>query len=169
MEQVEQEMEKWLETGRELELPAWEELPAIPLYMDQVILYLRECLSFFQQDENSPLLTSSMINNYVKNGVLPHPDKKKYRKEHLGALMAVCMLKQVLSIQELKTLLDGQEIGPELYELFREAQTGAVQETCRSLQGSKANLKREALRLAAEANAKRCAAQQILHALESDD
>ena len=68
-----------------------------------------------------------MINNYVKNGLIPHPDKKKYTKEHLAGLMAVCMLKQVLSIQDIKTLLTGWEITGETYELFRGAHTQAVQ------------------------------------------
>ena len=48
-----------------------------------------------------------MINNYVKTGLIPHPDKKKYTKEHLAGLMAVCMLKQVLPIQDIKTLFSG--------------------------------------------------------------
>ena len=32
---------------------------------------------FFERDGQSSLLTSSMINNYVKTGVLPHPEKKR--------------------------------------------------------------------------------------------
>lgn len=171
MEQARERIQAWLTEGKAQELPAWGELPSIPLYMDQVILYLRDSFCFFQRNEDTPLLTSSMINNYVKNGVLPHPEKKKYSKEHLGALMAVCMLKQVLSIQDIKTLLDGQEIGPELYGLFRETHTGAIQETLNTLQErceSGSSLRREALRLAAEANAKRCAAERILCELEKE-
>lgn len=134
-----------------------------PLYMDQVILYLGESLELFQR-EGSSLLTSSMINNYVKTGLIPHPDKKKYTKEHLAGLMAVCMLKQVLPIQDIKTLFSG---GMDLhtYALFRQAHTEALAETCRSLEetcASGADLKQAALLLAAEANAKRAAAQRIL-------
>lgn len=97
---------EWARQGQEAAPPAWEELPGIPLYMDQVILYLGESLELFQR-EGSSLLTSSMINNYVKTGLIPHPDKKKYTKEHLAGLMAVCMLKQVLPIQDIKTLFSG--------------------------------------------------------------
>ncbi len=111
------------------------------------------------------LLTNSMINNYVKKSVLPHPEKKKYSREHLAALTVICMLKQVLAIQDIGTLLQGKPMDPELYGAFLAAHTGAVRETCRELEEScqsGADLRREALRLAAESNAKRAAAERIL-------
>ncbi len=160
---VEERIGEWLKEGESHKLPAWDEFPAIPLYMDQVILYLKDSLGLFQREGGSSLLTSSMINNYVKSGVLPHPEKKKYEKKHLGALMLVCMLKQVLSLQDIKTLLDGEELGPELYRFFLETHLNAMRETCGALsQGRKENLWREALRLAVQANAQRAAAERIL-------
>lgn len=171
MDEARERVLRWAQEGEALTLPAWEELPSIPLYMDQVILYLQDSLRLFQGEEDR-LLTSSMINNYVKNQVLPHPEKKKYGREHLGALMAVCMLKQVLPIGDVKALLDEEPLGPEAYDLFRQAHTAAVRETCRSLSEhcqSGESLKKEALRLAAEANAKRAAAQRILQELQKED
>ena len=162
-EQARDLLAEWARQGQEAAPPAWEELPGIPLYMDQVILYLGESLELFQR-EGSSLLTSSMINNYVKTGLIPHPEKKKYTKEHLAGLMAVCMLKQVLPIQDIKTLFSGG-MDPHTYALFRQAHTEALAETCRSLEetcASGADLKQAALLLAAEANAKRAAAQRIL-------
>lgn len=156
---------EWAQSGAELSPPDWAALPTIPLYVDQVLLYLRDSLAFFERDEEDVLLTNSMINNYVKNGVLPHPLKKKYSRQHLAALITICMLKQVLTIPDIATLLDGQELGPELYEDFLSAHTGAVRETCRDLEEScrsGRDLRREALRLAAQANAKRAAAERIL-------
>ena len=155
-EQARDLLAEWARQGQEAAPPAWEELPGIPLYMDQVILYLGESLELFQR-EGSSLLTSSMINNYVKTGLIPHPDKKKYTKEHLAGLMAVCMLKQVLPIQDIKTLFSGFGVG--------------LAETCHSLEetcASGADLKQAALLLAAEANAKRAAAQRILSLLGED-
>lgn len=168
-EQARDLLAEWARQGQEAAPPAWEELPGIPLYMDQVILYLGESLELFQR-EGSSLLTSSMINNYVKTGLIPHPDKKKYTKEHLAGLMAVCMLKQVLPIQDIKTLFSGG-MDPHTYALFRQAHTEALAETCRSLEetcASGADLKQAALLLAAEANAKRAAAQRILSLLGED-
>ena len=57
---------------------------------------------------------------------------------------------------------------PHTYALFRQAHTEALAETCRSLEetcASGADLKQAALLLAAEANAKRAAAQRILSLL----
>lgn len=165
LEQAAQAVARWAEEGERTSPPSWQDLPSIPLYMDQVILYLGENLKLFQRDEDSSLLTSSMINNYVKTGLIPHPDKKKYTKEHLAGLMAICMLKQVLSIQDMKTLFSQSDMTDETYELFRETHIAAVKETCAALEETcrtGADLKRAALLLAAESNAKRAAAERIL-------
>ncbi len=62
--------------------------------MDQVMMFTGEALSLFERDEKQSLLTNSMINNYVKSGVVDHPVHKKYSKEHLSKLMMVGLLKQ---------------------------------------------------------------------------
>ncbi len=90
---------------RGVNMATWEELPDIPLYMDQVITYLERQLDSFQQVQSEALVTPSMINNYVKSKLLPKPEKKKYGKEHLARLLIVCTLKQVLPIQQIKELL----------------------------------------------------------------
>ena len=162
----------WAKEGEHLSPPSWDQLPAIPLYVDQVLQYLRDSLRFFERDSEDLLLTNSMINNYVKSGALPHPEKKKYKKEHLAALMAICMLKQVLALQDIVTLLDGQELDQRLYGEFLSSHTGAVRETCRQLSessGSKEELLRTALRLAAQANAQRAAAERILKELADEE
>ena len=41
----------WAREGKALSPPAWEQLPTIPLYVDQVLLYLRDSLRFFERDE----------------------------------------------------------------------------------------------------------------------
>ena len=145
MERAEQEILQWAKAGEKFSTPGWEELPGIPLYMDQVIFYLKDSLGFFQREPEGSLLTSSMINNYVKNGVLPHPD--------------------------IGELLRGQDIQG-VYGAFLAAHTAAVRETCRQLEEDWAagqDPKELALKLAAEANAKRAAAQRILAALERED
>ncbi|HWQ50261.1 MAG TPA: DUF1836 domain-containing protein [Terriglobales bacterium] len=76
----------------------WDRLPDIPLYMDQVVDYLGR-----QLDGEGP--TSSMVHNYVKSGLLPRPDGKRYSREHLARLSAICLLKQVLPVGELDGLM----------------------------------------------------------------
>ena len=86
-------------------LPSWQELPELELYMDQVLSlverYLRGYPGF---DERG--LTASMVNNYVKQGVVPPPVKKRYGREHLATLVMLCLLKPVLPIASIHALLD---------------------------------------------------------------
>lgn len=51
------------------------------------------------------VLTKTMINNYAKNGLLPSPEKKKYSKEHLLLLIFIYYFKNILSINDIQTLL----------------------------------------------------------------
>lgn len=85
--------------------PRWEELPKLLLYMDQVILVLEETLSLFVEEKEN-VVTSTMINNYVKQKVILPPVQKKYGREQLAQLMVVCLLKKVLSINEIAGLME---------------------------------------------------------------
>lgn len=154
---------EWLEKSREPLLPSWQELPSIPLYMDQVLFYLKEVLSFFETD-GTPLLTNTMVNNYVKAGVLPHPEKKKYSRAHLGALLMICMLKPVLSLKEIARLLGDAEMTETVYEQFRAEQETVVRAVCTVVEQEKAetSFQQLALRHALAANAERTAAQKLL-------
>ncbi|MBR6784054.1 MAG: DUF1836 domain-containing protein [Clostridia bacterium] len=81
-----------------IHLPRWEEFPAFELYVDQVIAFICEKLEPFNFNSEEPLLTQSMINNYVKNGVLNPPVKKKYNKTHLAKLVVICICKRMLPL-----------------------------------------------------------------------
>jgi len=83
----------------------WEGLPDIDLYMDQVVTYLRRQLALFQDDSEASLVTRSIINNYVKDGIVPRPVNKRYAREQLSSLMMACVLKRVLHMQQVKQLL----------------------------------------------------------------
>ena len=79
----------------------WDDLPDIPLYMDQVVSYLPRQMPGFGEGDG---LTSAMINNSIKDGLLERANGKKYGQEHLAYLTAICALKQVLSVREMKVL-----------------------------------------------------------------
>ena len=49
-----------------------------------------------------------MINNYVKHGIMPPPNKKKYSREHIAYLIIICSLKQALPIQDIKELIENR-------------------------------------------------------------
>lgn len=84
-----------------IKLPRWEEFPNFELYIDQVIAFINEKLDVFNPNPSEALITASMINNYVKNGVLPAPVKKKYNREHLGKLVVICIGKRMLSLTDI--------------------------------------------------------------------
>ena len=79
----------------------WENLPDIPLYMDQVVSYLARQLSGLGEGD---ALTPAMINNYMKDGLLERAHGKKYDQVHLAYLIAITALKQVMSVREMKVL-----------------------------------------------------------------
>ena len=80
--------------------PKWSELPTIDLYLDQVLLYVNQLDSSSIVDDDKGL-TAAMINNYVKNGHLDKPIKKKYSHRQLARLIVITCLKNVFAIQEI--------------------------------------------------------------------
>ena len=84
-------------------IPIWSELPELDLYMDQIIVLMEKYLGSNPEDK---LITPSMINNYVKLGIVPPPIKKKYSKIHIAYLIIICSLKQVIPIADIKILID---------------------------------------------------------------
>ncbi|WP_019792032.1 DUF1836 domain-containing protein, partial [Streptococcus sobrinus] len=57
--------------------PKWADLPELDLYLDQVLLYVNQ-VSKLSTTTTDKGLTASMINNYVKHGLVEKPVKKKY-------------------------------------------------------------------------------------------
>ena len=98
-------MEELLDLKRRMEQERptpWEELPDLALYMDQVISYMPRQLIHFDEGE---ALTSAMVNNYIKDGLVPRADGKRYGPVHLGDLTAVCALKKILSVRDTGALI----------------------------------------------------------------
>lgn len=119
------------------EIPAqkpvkWEQLPDIGLYMDQVVTYVDRQLSLHSKTAEKYNVTSAMINNYIKAGLLPRANQKKYNLNHLALLTIIGALKPVLSIQELQIMLENNKTEAEvatLYSRFLQEQQAAVNET----------------------------------------
>ena len=105
MNDIKANLELWLENFTKVQLPNWDKLPDIDLYMDQVVTYIISQLQIDETEKES-ILTPSMVNNYVKSGALPSPIQKKYNKEHLFYLIVFRTLKSVLSINSIKQLFD---------------------------------------------------------------
>ena len=82
-----------------------EEVPNIPLYMDQVTTFMDAQLASSKRYPEDKILTKTMINNYAKNNLLPPPVKKKYSKEHVLVMIFIYYFKNILSIKDIEALL----------------------------------------------------------------
>ena len=101
------ELQTWVDNMENYHLPRFEELPELDLYRDQLLTLVDKYIGPVWL-EDSPVVTTSMVNNYVKNGLLPHPEKKRYTREHLAYLIAITFLKQVVSINDIQEGLEVQ-------------------------------------------------------------
>lgn len=115
---------QWLEGVKNLDLPEYKGLPTIPLYMEQVTSYVNDVLTpLTPVGSESGNLTSFMVNNYVKAKIIQEPNGKKYDRDHIGYLMAINTLKNVLSMNELALLVKmDKEVSTDksiLYHFFR--------------------------------------------------
>lgn len=105
-ELVVNELSQWESYLAGYSLPTWDSLPNFELYMDQIIVLLTQYLEFLPHEENEDkVITSSIINNYVRMKVMPPPVKKKYSRVHIAYLIIICTLKQSLSISHIQKML----------------------------------------------------------------
>lgn len=98
-------MTEYVKLINNFSLPRFNEIPNIDLYMDQMLAYIENALSPFYDAEKEKPLTTSMVNNYVKQGLVPPTHKKKYSREHIAYLIVTCILKQIYSITEITRLI----------------------------------------------------------------
>ena len=113
----------------------WEQLPDFALYMDQVLSYMdRQVIRFDEGDT----LTAAMINNYTKSGLVPRAEGKKYNREHLAYLTAICVLKRVMSTRDMDLLireeLQNAHTIPGGYKAFCESLDSALNITAEEME-----------------------------------
>ena len=107
-----------LDSIRHFNLPRYEEIPNVGLYLEQTSKYISEyleCLGDFG-------LTGSMISNYVKKGLVANPVKKQYNREQIAYLIFIAVAKSVLSMEDIRMLIQLQKeaYAPQkAYDYFR--------------------------------------------------
>ena len=84
------------------------DLPDLDLYMDQITTLFAD-----KTQEPESLLTKTMINNYSKDGLIKPIKGKKYSKEHILQMLLIYRLKQTLSIQQIKGVMQSLGIQAE--------------------------------------------------------
>ena len=83
-----------------------EEIPAIDLYVDQILNLVSECLKNGSERYYDRQLTKTMVNNYSKEGLITPVKGKKYDKEQILQILMIYSLKSTISIGEIKRLID---------------------------------------------------------------
>ena len=88
----------------EFRMPRYREIPDVGLYLDQTVKYMNRYLAPLGCME----ITTSMVSNYVKKGVISHPVKKKYTRDQLACLIYIIVSKNVLSMENIDSLFKMQ-------------------------------------------------------------
>lgn len=162
-----QELKQRLETQRPSD---WRDLPDLSLYMDQVIGYMPRQLIRYGGEE---WLTSAMVNNYIKDGLLPRAEGKRYSKVHLAYLTEICALKQVLPVKDAGLLAGhrGQEEAEGAYAAFREELDRALREAAQRLDTDcgEEDLPQLALSLALRSYADKLACQRVIELIRGEE
>ena len=90
-------------------LPRYNDIPNVGLYLEQVVKYISE---YLEPLENFSV-TSSMVSNYVKKGLVENPIKKQYNREQVARLFFIAVAKSVLTMEDIRLLFEMQH---ETYE-----------------------------------------------------
>ena len=90
---------------KDFRLPRYNEIPNVGLYLEQTSKYIADCLAPVQE----AAITSSMISNYVKKGLISNPVKKLYSRDQVAHLMFIMLAKSVVSLDNLNLFIRLQE------------------------------------------------------------
>ena len=111
---------------------AWEQIPDLGLYMDQVVTFITRVYEPLYGPDIHSYLSPSMINNYVKSKLIPRPKGKKYSREQIALLTMIVALKQTSSMEEIRRMLvlKESETVEGLYAAFSRRFTDVIRSMC---------------------------------------
>ncbi len=99
-------LRRWEKYIEDYKLPGWSDIPNIGLYMEQVIILLKEYLDYLPPElKDEQIITAATINNYVRTKIMPEPVKKKYYRIHIAYLVMICTMKQILPIAVISRII----------------------------------------------------------------
>ncbi len=89
--------------------PRYNEITDIGLYLDQLISVVETALTpLLGINTEDKWITASMISNYVKQGIIPKPENKRYGREQLAYLIFICTCKTVLPLAHISEFFNLQ-------------------------------------------------------------
>jgi len=145
-----------------------EEIPKIPLYMDQITGYLDELFEPIRKSEGEKTLTKTMINNYVKASVINSPEKKKYNRLQIMELMMIYLMKNTSQIQEIDLLFKSFNETSELYREFTNQYNNSLEELKNLVHTSDLSNLELAMKLMIKSSVEKRYAEMLLEEIEND-
>jgi uncharacterized protein YbcC (UPF0753/DUF2309 family) len=96
------------------------DFPEMDLYADQVSDFISSKLAVYGKD---PLLSRSMINSFVKKGLIPPPEKKMFNREQVVMMELILLLSMTYRPKDVEDLVkpitdDNESILDENTEIF---------------------------------------------------
>lgn len=123
-------LRRWEKFMKKYSFPAYNDIPDLGLYMDQVLTLMNQYLApLTTEDSENGAITAAAINNYVRMKVMPAPEKKKYGRIHIAYLIIICTLKQAISISDIQKLIPGdlsEKDMRELYDIYAKCYKGST-------------------------------------------
>ncbi|MBR6452305.1 MAG: DUF1836 domain-containing protein [Lachnospiraceae bacterium] len=120
-ELVAAKLRRWKKYLLEFELPLWENIPDIGLYMEQVIVLLKQYLDYLPPDlKEAQFITPATINNYVRMKIIPEPVKKRYYRVHIAYLIMVLTMKEGIELSLIRKLIPSGLQEKELRSMYEE-------------------------------------------------
>lgn len=117
----------WGEISRYSPVP-WESIPDLGLYMDQVITFITRAYEPLYGESTKGYLSAPMINNYVKNKLIPRPSGKKYSRMQIAMLIMIVSLKRVCMMEDIRAMISVEDESDvqQLYAQFCARQQQAI-------------------------------------------
>ncbi len=124
-------LRRWEKYLEDFKLPSWKEIPDIGLYMEQVIILLKDYLDYLPPElKDEQIITAATINNYVRTKIMPEPVKKKYYRIHIAYLVMICTMKQILPIAVISRIIPmniSDEEVEHIYERYSDRHRKTIQ------------------------------------------
>ncbi|MCM1404518.1 MAG: DUF1836 domain-containing protein [Prevotella sp.] len=88
------------------QLPPYHEIPAMGLFLDQVVKYLNQALGTLDGEFK---VTAAMISNYVKLKIIDNPSGKTYDRDQIAYLIYITIMKNILPLHDIAAMFAVQK------------------------------------------------------------
>lgn len=98
----------------EFRLPRYKEITDVGLYLEQTVKLVNAALAPLSE----PVLTTSMVSNYVKKKLVANPVKKQYYVDHIVTVFIIAVLKIAVALEDIRPALEELEAGGDLRRAY---------------------------------------------------